>query len=149
MKFNRRCLSILLSLLSAASVSTIAKADEPSPKYVEVLSALQAGKNVKLILDLSRCTTLDGGKPGPATQAGLLISAFRVTAQNGISFANAHQTVDSSGQPVTEYIRHSLSREGKLTVRASKLIVGATEVVNQGEFVCELPDGAKFVSSLH
>ncbi|WP_236843079.1 VirK family protein [Bradyrhizobium icense] len=126
-------------------MSTIAKADEPSPKYAEVLSALQAGKNVKLILDLNRCTTVDGGKPGPATQAGLVISAFRVTAQNGISFANAHQTVDSSGHPVTEYIRHSLSREGKLTVRASKLTVGATDVVNQGEFVCELPDGAKFV----
>ncbi|MBT1517143.1 VirK protein [Bradyrhizobium sp. SRL28] len=145
MKFSGRRLSILLSLLSAVSVSTIAKADEPSPKYAEVLSALQAGKNVKLILDLNRCTTVDGGKPGPATQAGLVISAFRVTAQNGISFANAHQTVDSSGHPVTEYIRHSLSREGKLTVRASKLTAGTTEVVNQGEFICELPDGAKFV----
>ncbi|KRR02240.1 VirK protein [Bradyrhizobium jicamae] len=138
-------LSILFSLLLAASVSTMAKADEPSPKYAEVLSALHAGKNVKVILDLNRCTTVDGGKPGPSVQGGLVISAFRVTAQNGISFANAHQTVDSSGRPVTEYIRHSLSREGKLTVRASKLAAGAAEAANQGEFVCELPDGAKFV----
>ncbi|WP_275191238.1 hypothetical protein [Bradyrhizobium sp. CSA112] len=30
-------------------------------------------------------------------------------------------------------------------VRAFKLTAGATEVVNQGEFICELPDGAKFV----
>ncbi|MFB9263110.1 VirK family protein [Bradyrhizobium erythrophlei] len=145
MRFSGRGLSILLSLLLAASVSKIAKADEPSPKYAEVLSALQTGKNVKVMLDLSRCTTIDGGKPGPAVQGGLVISAFRVTAQNGISFANAHQTVDSSGRAVTEYIRHSLSREGKLTVRASKLAVGTTDVVNQGEFVCELPDGANFV----
>ncbi|WFU14779.1 VirK family protein [Bradyrhizobium sp. CB3481] len=145
MKFSGRALSILLSLFSATSVSTIAEADEPSPRYAAVLNALQTGKNVKLLLDLTRCTTADGGKPGPATQGGLVISAFRVTAQNGISFANAHQTVDSSGHAVTEYIRHSLSREGKLTVRASKLAAGATEVVNQGEFVCELPDGAKFV----
>ncbi|MGY3622111.1 VirK family protein [Bradyrhizobium sp. USDA 10063] len=145
MQFSDRCLSILLSLLWAASVSTIAKADEPSSKYAEVLSALQAGKNVRVILDLNRCTSVDGGKPGPAVQGGLVINAFRVTAQNGISFANAHQTVDSSGHPVTEYIRHSLSHEGKLTVRASKLAAGAAEVVNQGEFVCELPDGAKFV----
>ncbi|MGV7217485.1 VirK family protein [Bradyrhizobium sp. UFLA05-112] len=145
MQFSARGLSILLSLLLAASVSPIAKADDPSPKYAEVLSALQAGKDVRLVLDLSRCTTIDGGKPGPAVQGGLVISAFRVSTQHGISFANAHQTVDSSGHPVTEYIRHSLSREGKLTVRASKLTVGATEVVNQGEFVCELPDGAKFV----
>jgi len=145
MQLSGKGLSILLSLLMAAAVSPIAKADEPSPKYVEVLSALQAGKNVKLILDLSRCATVDGGKPGPATQGGLVISAFRVTSQNGISFANAHQTLDSSGHPVTEYIRHSLSREGRLTVRAAKLAAGATEVVNQGEFVCELPDGAKFI----
>ncbi|KYH01571.1 MULTISPECIES: VirK family protein [Bradyrhizobium] len=144
MQFSGERLSILLSLLLAASVSTIAKADEPSPKYVEVLSALQAGREVRVILDLSRCTTVDG-QLGPAVQGGLIISAFRVSAQNGISFANAHQTLDSSGHPITEYIRHSLSREGRLKVRASKLAAGAAEAVNQGEFVCEVPDGAKFV----
>ncbi|KRQ16215.1 VirK family protein [Bradyrhizobium sp. DASA03076] len=145
MKFSGRRLSILLSLLLAASVSTIVKADGPSPKYTEVLNALQAGKDVKVILDLNRCASADGNKTGPAVQGGLTINAFRVSAPNGISFANAHQTLDSSGHPVTEYIRHSLSREGKLTVRASKLAAGSAEVVNQGEFVCELPDGAKFV----
>ncbi|UGY20337.1 VirK family protein [Bradyrhizobium septentrionale] len=106
---------------------------------------MQTGKNVKLILDMSRCTAAEGGKAGSATQAGLVINAFRVTTRNGISFANAHQTVDSSGHAVTECIRHSLSREGKLTVQASKLVIGTTELVNQGEFVCELPDGAKFI----
>ncbi|WP_456777491.1 VirK family protein [Bradyrhizobium sp. USDA 3315] len=145
MKFTVKGLAILLSLLSATSVSTNARADEPSPKYTEVLNALQTGKNVKLILDMSRCTAAEGGKPASATQAGLVINAFRVTAQNGISFANAHQTVDSTGHAVTEYIRHSLSREGRLTVRASKLVVGTTELVNQGEFICDLPDGAKFI----
>ncbi|WP_285813139.1 VirK family protein [Bradyrhizobium sp. 62B] len=145
MRLNIICLTRLLSLLLVASVSTAAKAVEPSAKYVDVLSALQAGKVVKLILDLDRCTTVDGGQPGPAVQGGLIISAFRVSAQNGISFANVHQTLDSSGHPVTEYIRHSLNREGKLKVRASKLVAGAAEAVNQGEFVCELPDGAKFV----
>jgi len=145
MNLTGRALLILLSVLSATNVSTVARADETSPKYAEVLNALQTGKSVKLILDMNRCTTVEGGKPGPATQAGLVINAFRVTAQNGISFANAHQTVDSAGHAVTEYIRHSLSREGKLTVRASKLVVGTTELVNQGEFICELPDGAKFI----
>lgn len=143
MKVTGRGLTILLSLLSAASAP--ARADDPSPKYTEVLSALQAGKNVKLILDMTHCTNADGGKPASATQAGLVINAFRVTSQSGISFANAHQTVDSSGHAVTEYIRHSLSREGKLTVRASKLVVGTTELANQGEFICEVPDGAKFI----
>ncbi|MBP0111624.1 MULTISPECIES: VirK family protein [Bradyrhizobium] len=146
MKITGKGLTILLSsLLSVASAGTLARADEPSPKYTEVLNALQTGKNVKLILDMSRCNPAEGGKPASATQAGLVINAFRVTAQNGISFANAHQTVDSSGHAVTEYIRHSLSREGKLTVRASKLVVGTTELVNQGEFICEVPDGAKFI----
>ncbi|AMA60190.1 VirK family protein [Bradyrhizobium sp. CCGE-LA001] len=144
MKLTGKVLSILFSMLSAACVNTMARAEEPSPSYAEVLDALLAGKNVKLILDMSRCTAANGGKPGSTMQAGLAISAFRVTAQNGISFANAHQTMDGSGHAVTEYIRHSLSREGKLTVRASKLIVGTTELVNQGEFVCEVPDGARF-----
>lgn len=145
MQFSGKRLAILLSLLLATGVSAIAKADEPSTKYLEVLSALQAGKEVKVILDLNRCTSVDGGKTGPAVQGGLVINAFRVSAQNGISFAHAHQTLDVSGHPVTEYIRHSLSREGKLTVRASKLAAGADAAVNQGEYICELPDGAKFV----
>ncbi|MBB4382613.1 VirK family protein [Bradyrhizobium sp. SBR1B] len=145
MKTISEGLTVLLSLLSVASVGALARAEEPSSKYTEVLNALQAGKNVKLILDMSRCNAVEGGKPASAAQAGLVINAFRVTVQNGISFANAHQTVDSSGHAVTEYIRHSLSREGKLTVRASKLVVGTTELVNQGEFICELPDGAKFI----
>ncbi|MHC2332099.1 VirK family protein [Bradyrhizobium sp. USDA 4454] len=137
--------AIVLCLLSIIGVSTMARAEEVSPKYTEVLNALQTGKNVKLVLDMSRCTSAEGAKAASATQAGLVINAFRVTPQNGISFANAHQTVDSSGHAVTEYIRHSLSREGRLTVRASKLVVGTTELVNQGEFICELPDGAKFI----
>jgi hypothetical protein len=144
MQFGGKHLSILLSLLLSGSLNAVAKATESSPKYAEVLNALQAGKNVKVILDLNRCTTVDSGKPGPAVQGGLVIGAFNVTVQNGISFSDAHQTVDGSGHPVTEYIRYSLSREGKLTVRVSKL-AAAAEAVLQGEFVCELPDGAKFV----
>ncbi|MDF0582088.1 VirK family protein [Bradyrhizobium yuanmingense] len=145
MNLTGRALLILLSMLSATTVSTLARADETSPKYAEVLNALQTGKSVKLIMDMARCTPAEGGKPSSATLAGLAINAFRVTTQNGISFANAHQTVDSSGHAVTEYIRHSLSRDGKLTVRASKLVVGSTELVNQGEFICEVPDGARFI----
>lgn len=78
----------------------------------------------------------------------MIINAFRVTAQTGISFCNAHQTVDSFGYPMTDYIRHSLSREGKLTVRASKLVAGPAKVMNEGEFVCELRNGAQFVYKL-
>lgn len=63
---NGRRPPIFLSLLLAVSVSTIVKAEEPSPKYAQVLSALQTGNTVKVILDLNRCTTVDG-KPGPAT----------------------------------------------------------------------------------
>lgn len=70
MQLSGKGLSILLSLLMAAAVSPIAKADEPSPKYVEVLSALQAGKNVKLILDLSRCATVDGASRGRPRREG-------------------------------------------------------------------------------
>ncbi|CCD87195.1 conserved exported protein of unknown function, VirK-like protein [Bradyrhizobium sp. ORS 285] len=145
MKSNVKSIFILLMMFSASVKSTVVSADDASPKYIEVLNALQAGKNVKLLLDMSRCNPTEGGKPSSATLAGLAVSAFRVTVQNGISFSNAHQTVDNSGHAVTEFIRHSLSREGKLTVRASKLVVGSNELVNQGEFTCEVPDGARFI----
>lgn len=42
MKFIGKGLSILLSLLSIACVSAMARADEPSPKYVEVLPCRRA-----------------------------------------------------------------------------------------------------------
>ncbi|WP_342723647.1 VirK family protein [Bradyrhizobium sp. B097] len=145
MPFSGRHLLFVVSLLAATNVSTIAKADEPSPKYDAVLSALRSSSNVKLLLDLSRCTTVEGGKPGPPLQGGLMIRSFGVTAQHGIIFADVHQTLDSLGHPVTEYIHHSLSRDGKLTVQAATLAQGAAEVEDQGKFVCELPDGARFV----
>lgn len=138
--------SILLCLLLATCAESVhARAEEPSAKYTEVLAALQGGKQVEVVLDLSRCVTSDSGKPAPAIQGGLRINSFRVTPQTGIAFSDTHQTLDASERPITECLRYRLSREGKLTLRASKLNAATNEVVKQGEFICELPDGAKFI----
>lgn len=83
---------------------------------------------MKLILDLGACITTDGGRPGPAVQGGVL--AFKITDQHGLSFASAHQTLDRSGRAVTEYIHQNMSLDGKLTVRAMKLMVGMTQPEN-------------------
>lgn len=57
---NGRRPPLLVSLLLAVSVSTMVKAEEPSPKFAEVLSALQTGNTPKVILDLNRCTAHRG-----------------------------------------------------------------------------------------
>lgn len=99
-----------------------------------MLSALQTGNTLKVILDLNPCTTADG-KPGPATG--------RVDYQ-GLQgdCPERHQLLQCSsnrGQfrvPGDGIHPPHLSREGKLTVRASKLVAGPAKVMNEGEFVC-------------
>ncbi|WP_376701235.1 hypothetical protein [Bradyrhizobium australiense] len=59
-----------------------------------------------------------------------------MTAQNG-SFGNALQTVDSSRHVVTENIRRSLSREGKLSLGLRYFAMSSkTSLISQGLNPC-------------
>jgi hypothetical protein len=149
---RRRVLPLRINYLSLLSVASIliflptarAKGVESVSRYDQVFAALQTGKPVEVLIDLSRCAVTKGNGRGPSVQGGLRISNFIVSSQ-GISFSDVHQTLDASNHPVTEYIRYRLDREGNVTVRIAKLAAAADEAVGQGEYACAQPEGVRFL----
>jgi hypothetical protein len=129
-------------LIGARLVLTPAAAAE-APSYADVLSALQSGKTVTVLTDLSHCADPETGKAGPALQGGLRIQAFLVVPEKGLVFADVHQTLDPSDQPVTEYIRYNLKPDGQMTLNVRRQTT--TGMVKQPPLACQLAAGARFV----
>jgi VirK protein len=111
--------------------------------YADVLSALQSGKTVTVLTDLIHCENPEAGKAGPALQGGFRIQAFVVVPEKGLLFADVHQTLDPSDQPVTEYIRYNLTPDGQMTLNVRRQTTGG--IVKQPPLVCQLAAGAQFV----
>ncbi|MCP3392156.1 VirK family protein [Bradyrhizobium sp. CCGB12] len=73
------------------------------------------------------------------------LSAFRVTAQNGISFANVNQTVDSTGHAVIKSF--AIVSAAKVTSRCAppSLSSGRLNSRTRANSSATIPDGAKFI----
>jgi hypothetical protein len=50
----------------------------------------------------------------------LQIRAFMITPAKGLLFSDVHQTLDGADQPVTEYIRYNLAKDGELTLAVTR-----------------------------
>ena len=125
-------------------VSTLfAFAADPASTYGNVLVALQSEKVVKVLVDLKRCSSPGSGKAGPPVKGGLVINAFNIVPGKGILFSDVHQSLDSAGKPVTEYIRYDFSEDDKLTFILTRLSAGGLS--KDDVLVCTVPDGARFV----
>jgi hypothetical protein len=135
------CAASTLIVLSAMAAP--ARADSANMTYNDVRAALQSGKAVKILVNLSQCSTADTKKPGPPVQGGLQINSFIILPAKGILFSDVHHGLDPSGKPVTEYIRYTLGLDSKVTVAVTRLT--AAGAVKQDPLVCGLSDGATFV----
>jgi hypothetical protein len=140
--FRSTLFRMAYGLIGAGLMLAPAAATEVST-YADVLSALQSGRSVTVLTDLSRCSDPETGKAGPALQGGLRIQAFLVVAEKGLVFADVHQTLDPSDQPVTEYIRYNLKPDGQMTLNVRRQTTAG--MVKQPPLVCELSAGVRFV----
>jgi hypothetical protein len=120
-----------------------AKAETAASTYADVLNALQSGKAVTVLNDLSQCTDVENGKSGPRVQGGLQIRAFMVLPERGLVFSDVHQTLDRSDQPVTEYIRYNLKTDGEMTLAVTRQT--STGMVKQSPLTCHIAAGVRFV----
>jgi VirK protein len=111
--------------------------------YNDVLGALQSARTVKVVVDLHQCKLKGGNKPGPAVLGGLVINALNVVPHKGILFSDVHHTLDSSGKPVTAYIRYDLTQNNELTLTVTRLSEGSPR--KEDIFLCPVPGGAKFI----
>jgi VirK protein len=111
--------------------------------YADVLGALQGGKTVTVLTDLSHCANPETDTAGPALQGGLRIQAFLVIPEKGLVFADVHQTLDPSDRPVTEYIRYNLKPDGQMMLNVERQTVAG--IVKQPLLACQLAAGVRFV----
>jgi VirK protein len=135
------CAAGILIVLS--SMAAPARAASATMTFNDVLAALQSGKTVKVLTNLSQCSTADTKKPGPPIQGGLQINSFMVVPGKGVLFSDVHQALDASEKPVTEYIRYTLGLDSKVTLAVTRLT--AAGAVKQDPLVCGLSGGATFV----
>jgi VirK protein len=146
MKFSpkllrRAVLRVPFGLICAKLWLAPAAAAEAS-NYADVLSALQSGKVATVLTDLGHCTNSETGKADPTMQGGLRIQAFLVIPEKGLVFADVHQTLDPSDQPVTEYIRYNLKPDGQMTLNVRRQTTAGMK--RQPELVCQLGVGVRF-----
>jgi VirK protein len=128
----------------AAAVAAVPASAAPSAStYALVLEALQSGKSVRVVSDLSHCVTRGTGQAGPPIESGLQITAFIALPNKGIFFSDVHPTLDATDHPVTEYVRYNLAPDGNLTMTVERLNGGV--VTKQDPLVCQVPSGARFI----
>jgi hypothetical protein len=128
----------------AAAVAAVPASAAPSAStYALVLEALQSGKSVRVVSDLSHCVTRGTGRAGPPIESGLQITAFIALPNKGIFFSDVHPTLDATDHPVTEYVRYNLAPDGNLTMTVERLNGGV--VTKQDPLVCQVPSGARFI----
>jgi hypothetical protein len=139
--FRIAMLWMAYGVIGARLVLAPAAAVEAST-YADVLSALQSGKTVIVLTDLSHCANPESGKAGPPLQGGFRICAFLILPQKGLAFADVHQTLDTSDQPVTEYIRYDLKSDGQMMLNVRRQTTAG--MVKQPPLVCQLAVGVRF-----
>jgi hypothetical protein len=131
----------LSALLCGTAVA--AQAAPPASTYSLVLEALQSGKSVRVVSDLSHCVTRGTGQAGPSIQSGFQIAAFIAMPNKGIFFSDVHPTLDATDHPVTEYVRYNLAPDGNVIMTVERLSGGV--VTKQDPLVCPIPNGARFI----
>src|ERR1700692_1182616 len=102
------------ALIALSAMAAPARAASATVKFDDVLAALQSGHTVKVLTNLSQCSTADPKKPGPPVQGGLQINSFMVVPGKGVLFSDVHQALDAADKPVTEYIRYTLGLVGRV-----------------------------------
>ncbi|WP_242448985.1 VirK family protein [Burkholderia metallica] len=100
----------LLSVLSIVAPCLSAHAGQAIPLSTleEVEGALNHGAAVSVTVDLTQCSPAGTTTAPGTTRGGLRISAYRITQDGTLSFADQHATVDASGQPIWQFIRYQV-----------------------------------------
>jgi hypothetical protein len=134
----------LSAMLFGTSMAAVGAQAAPSAStYGLVLEALQSGKPVRVVSDLSHCVTRGTGQAGPPIQSGFQITAFIAMPNKGIFFSDVHPTLDATDHPGTEYVRYNLVPDGNVIMTVARLSGGV--VTKQDPLVCQVPTGARFI----
>ncbi|MDE4915153.1 VirK family protein [Methylobacterium sp. 092160098-2] len=109
----------------------------------DLSEALQAGKNVVVIVNSSRCNNANSGGTTPESISGLRINSFKIIKNDKLLFSDMHQGISAKGNATFEYIRYTYSANKELKLHIEILETG--EVKRIVDLTCAVPGGARFV----
>ena len=141
-KMSKFVMAILfLGVVQSASASVVLK------DHHQLLAALNAGHTVKVKVDLTACSPEKGTEPAQS-QGGLRLTAYRVTPDGAISFADDHFTVSNQGTPIRQLIRYSVLENNTVTVKVDMFSLPAyTPYTHTYAYLCPLNQGIRLLSS--
>jgi hypothetical protein len=131
---------------SAASATT--PADGALANYAAIEQALMDGHSVVSVrLEMSRCTSSEGNKPGPAIRGGVSIGSFLIPEGRYIAFIDEHRTLDPKNHPVTEYVRYHVMPDNTVTIDTAFTANGADTASSRGSYRCTINEGIRFIAT--
>lgn len=137
--------SIVSSLvLSVAITSGTSFANANSSEGAFLESAVMAGKDIRVILDLSRCIEHGTQIPGPAVRGSVRPDTFMILSDHSIAFSNTHFTVPADNKPVQEFMKYRANGDGKFEFQTMVLDPINFSVLRKNQYDCEVNKGVKF-----
>jgi hypothetical protein len=134
---------VLTSVIWHAAMST-AVAQDVNPDYKSFEKAVLDGRDVRLILDLSRCTEHGVEARGPQVRGSIRFDAYMIRGDQTVAFAITHFTLRSDNTAVDEFLSFRVYPNGKVNVRTAFLNPITFSVTQESQFDCDIGEGATF-----
>ncbi|APO96185.1 VirK family protein [Xanthomonas vesicatoria] len=134
--------TVIAAALCASALPAIAS--ESLNTRADVIAALDAGYDVSLSTDLSRCPP-EEGTPVSRTRGGRHIDAYRITEDGTVAFSGSHFTVANDGKPIQQFMRYQLRPDG--SVRFTTYMYDLPALQQRGPvlaYQCTINQGIRF-----
>lgn len=131
-----------LSLVGATS-ATSTLSDLPA-----VERALDDGRLVTVVLDLTKCQPGSTDTKATKTRGGKHIDAYRIDENGALGFADDHFTIGRDGKPIRQFLRYRVYPGGE--VDFSMTIFSIPDYQRVGatlEYKCTINNGTRFVAT--
>jgi VirK protein len=126
-------------------VATItAIAQYVNPAFASFEKAVLDGRDVRLTLDLSRCTGHGGEARGPQVRGSIRFDAYMIRGDQTIAFATTHFTLTTDDAAVDEFLSFRAHPNGRVDVRTAFLNPVTFSVTRESQFDCDIGQGAIF-----
>jgi hypothetical protein len=145
MKNSLHFLTSMASVLALAASQQIyaAEAAEPLHDLAAIEQSLMQGQAVSAAVDLSQCTPgLNAAANAPHMKGGLRVSPFLILPDSTLAFSDNHFTLDRDGNPILQFLRYRISKDGKVDFSLSTFTLPAYQQQGQTvSYICALSAG--------
>ncbi|MET1028751.1 MAG: VirK family protein [Dongiaceae bacterium] len=137
-------LGIVLTTLASFGDIRDAVAADANQTRDALEDAVLAGKDIRVVLDLSQCHVHGTDKSGPPVRGGFHVDGYLIQSDQTIAFSATHFTMKDNKTPVTEFISFKVLPTGEIDAHAIFLNPATYAILKSDEFDCEIGKGETF-----